>query len=124
MASGIKINASKVLGDFRRYTNATTKAQIKALDDSAADVKNKQVSTLIAFTKEPTGNLVSSISIKRPDNYKREIGPNIAMAPYAGVVEEGRLGTTFTGYHYVKNSIDSNQLPFLRRLERAIERPA
>lgn len=108
---------------FQNYTRATTTSQVGTLDLSARNIKATQIEILSTRLKTSTGTLIGSINIKEPDTFTREIGPDLSQAPYAPIIEEGRSGTSFTGYHYVRDSLDRNQLTFVRRLERAIERP-
>ena len=115
------VNMKEVIGDFEKYDEKVQNGIKGAMQEAAVNIQSKQVGILRAKVIKWTGNLASSIDVKRPDDLTREIGPDTRKAVYAAWIEYGGRGG-FTGYHYVRDSIKGVKPKLIAAVKRIIER--
>ena len=114
---GMKVNTSLFKADIEKYIAKTNLKLEKVLDDVSEQIKTNQQDILDRSVKNGTGNLESSIDIIKEKN-DRKVGPDLNKAPYAPYVEYGHH--SFTGYHYVRDSIYGVQLKYEQEIKRAL----
>lgn len=114
MDTGITLKQS---GSLSALATKVERNGSAALDMAAQYVKNMQQEVIVTRVRNFTGNLFLSIDIESSGN-KRYIGPNMAQAPYALYIEEGR--GSFGGYHFVRISAQKAQQRFENLVVRTI----
>jgi hypothetical protein len=116
------INLKEVIGDFRKYDKKVQDGLYDALQEAAVKIQSKQVGILRAKVIRWTGNLASSIDIKKPDKLTLTIGPDTGRAVYAAWIEYGGRGG-FKGYRYVRDSIKGVKPKLTAAIKRIIDNP-
>lgn len=119
---GLTLNVQEVVGDFTKYDVTTQSRMGKTLATVSMLMSRHQKATLRSRVIKWTGRLASSISITKGGRLTKEIGPDANRVKYANWIEYGGRGG-FTGYHYVRASINRYRKEFVSRLKQDIERP-
>ena len=111
----------KQKGNFNRFGAKVNARNQVTLDRVAKAVKQNQFDILLSNVIDWTGNLAGSIYITKHPN-SRVIGPDENQADYAKWIEHGATGSSFKGYHYVRNSLRNVQMLFRSLIKKDIER--
>ncbi len=113
----LTLDTTAFKSSLSQYGGKVSKANEVSLDKAARGVEATQRRILLVNVKDNSGTLMNSITIRKKTG-ERIIGPNIAIAPYAGWIESGSNESSFKGYHYVKNSIRKNQQSFINDIKK------